>query len=116
MTPIYIIGSSNTDMLVRSERITAPGETVLGGTFFMNPGGKGANQAVAAARLGGTVTLIATDHVPDPVYAEARAQFDEKELADLTFAITTINAWNRLAIAARTVPGSYNRAQTAPVT
>ena len=59
MTPIYIIGSSNTDMVVQSNKIPAPGETILGGTFFMNPGGKGANQAVAAARLGGTVTFVA---------------------------------------------------------
>jgi ribokinase len=57
--PIYIIGSSNTDMVVKAKRLPLPGETVLGGTFLMNPGGKGANQAVAAARLGGRVSLIA---------------------------------------------------------
>jgi len=56
---IYVIGSSNTDMVVKTGKIPAPGETVVGGTFFMNPGGKGANQAVAAARLGGSVTFIA---------------------------------------------------------
>lgn len=56
---IVVIGSSNTDMVVKSERIPVPGETILGGTFMMNPGGKGANQAVAAARLGGNVTFIA---------------------------------------------------------
>lgn len=58
-TPIYIIGSSNTDMVVKSDRLPAPGETVLGGTFLMNAGGKGANQAVAAARLGGIVSFVA---------------------------------------------------------
>jgi len=57
--PIYIIGSSNTDMVVKAERLPAPGETILGGTFLMNPGGKGANQAVAAARLNGSVTFVA---------------------------------------------------------
>ena len=57
--PICVIGSSNTDMVVRSQRIPAPGETVLGGEFFLFPGGKGANQAVAAARLGGRVQLVA---------------------------------------------------------
>jgi len=57
--PIYIIGSSNTDMVVKAERLPTPGETILGGTFLMNPGGKGANQAVAAARLSGNVTLVA---------------------------------------------------------
>lgn len=56
---IVVIGSSNTDMVVQSDHLPAPGETVLGGKFLMNPGGKGANQAVAAAKLGGDVTLIA---------------------------------------------------------
>jgi ribokinase len=56
---IVVVGSSNTDMVVKAEHLPAPGETVLGGTFFMNAGGKGANQAVAAARLGGNVTFIA---------------------------------------------------------
>jgi ribokinase len=55
---IVVIGSSNTDMVIQADHIPAPGETILGGTFFMNPGGKGANQAVAAARLGGNVTFI----------------------------------------------------------
>jgi ribokinase len=57
--PIYVIGSSNTDMVVKTERLPKPGETILGGTFLLNPGGKGANQAVAAARLGGNVSLVA---------------------------------------------------------
>lgn len=56
---IIVIGSANTDMVVKSGKLPLPGETILGGTFFMNAGGKGANQAVAAARLGGKVTLIA---------------------------------------------------------
>lgn len=56
---ILVIGSSNTDMVIKSSRIPQPGETILGGTFFMNAGGKGANQAVAAARLGGDVSFIA---------------------------------------------------------
>ncbi|WP_256010346.1 ribokinase [Desertivirga xinjiangensis] len=55
---ILVVGSSNTDMVVKTEHLPAAGETTLGGVFFMNPGGKGANQAVAAARLGGDVTLI----------------------------------------------------------
>ena len=53
---IIVLGSTNTDMVIRSRRIPAPGETVSGGTFLMNPGGKGANQAVAVARLGGKAT------------------------------------------------------------
>jgi AhpD family alkylhydroperoxidase len=50
------------------------------------------------------VTLITNGHVPDDVYEEARRHFSEKELVDLTAAIVTINAWNRLAIAFRAVP------------
>jgi ribokinase len=46
-------------MVVKSDKLPLPGQTLLGGTFFMNAGGKGANQAVAAARLGGSVTLVA---------------------------------------------------------
>ncbi|MEQ1799091.1 MAG: ribokinase [Lacibacter sp.] len=56
---IIVIGSSNTDMVVKSSVLPKPGETILGGTFLMNAGGKGANQAVAAARLGGNVMLVA---------------------------------------------------------
>src|SRR3974390_2588620 len=56
---IVVVGSSNTDMVVKSARLPKPGETILGGHFFMNGGGKGANQAVAAARLGGAVSFIA---------------------------------------------------------
>lgn len=59
MGKVIVIGSSNTDMVITSTRIPHPGETVLGGTFSMIPGGKGANQAVAAARAGGTVSLLA---------------------------------------------------------
>jgi AhpD family alkylhydroperoxidase len=56
------------------------------------------------------VTRIAEGHVPDPVHEQARAHFSEKELADLTLAVAAINAWNRLSIAARLVPGTYQPA------
>jgi ribokinase len=55
---IVVIGSSNTDMVIKAERLPVPGETIIGNTFMMNPGGKGANQAVAAVRMGGDVTFI----------------------------------------------------------
>lgn len=55
---ILVIGSSNTDMTIKSDRLPAPGETILGGKFLMGAGGKGANQAVAARRLGGDVTFV----------------------------------------------------------
>jgi ribokinase len=56
---IVVVGSSNTDMIIKLERIPKPGETCLGGEFMTAAGGKGANQAVAAARAGGAVTLVA---------------------------------------------------------
>jgi ribokinase len=56
---IVVVGSANTDMVVQAPRIPAPGETVLGGRLVMAAGGKGANQAVAAARLGAEVTFVA---------------------------------------------------------
>ena len=56
---IVVVGSCNTDMVINMERLPLPGETLLGGKFFMNAGGKGANQAVAAARLGGKVDFVA---------------------------------------------------------
>lgn len=55
---IVVVGSSNMDMVVKTDHIPVPGETVLSGSFFMNAGGKGANQAVAVARLGGEVVFI----------------------------------------------------------
>ena len=59
MANIVVIGSSNTDMVVKTSRFPLPGETILGGMFFMFAGGKGANQAVAAARMGGKVSFVA---------------------------------------------------------
>lgn len=65
---IVVVGSSNTDMVVKSDRIPQGGETVLGGEFVMVPGGKGANQAVCAAKLGADVTLVA--RIGDDVFGE----------------------------------------------
>lgn len=58
MSKILVIGSSNTDMVILTNHFPKPGETIIGGTFLLNPGGKGANQAVAAARLGAEVTFV----------------------------------------------------------
>ena len=57
--PVLVIGSSNTDLIIKVARIPKPGETILGGEFARAAGGKGANQAVSAARAGGAVTFIA---------------------------------------------------------
>ena len=59
MKNIVVIGSTNTDMVVKASHLPAGGETVLGGEFLMNAGGKGANQAVAAARYGNRVVFVA---------------------------------------------------------
>ena len=53
------------------------------------------------------VTRVSETHVPDEVYEEVRKEFNVKELADLTVAVATINLWNRLAIAGRATPGTY---------
>jgi len=58
-------------------------------------------------------TLVASGHVPDAVYEEVRPHFNEKELADLTLAIAAINAWNRLSIAGRLVPGGHQAVKVA---
>ncbi len=54
------------------------------------------------------LTLISQNHAPDELYEETRKEFSENELVDLTYAIATINSWNRLAIAMRAVPGEYH--------
>lgn len=59
------------------------------------------------------LTNIQQGHAPDVVYQEVRKHFEEKELMNLTLAITTINAWNRIAIAFRVVPGTYQPAAKA---
>lgn len=65
---IVVVGSSNTDMVIKMDKIPAPGETVLGGEFTIAAGGKGANQAVAAARAGGHVGFVAC--VGDDMFGE----------------------------------------------
>jgi len=64
----------------------------------------------AALAWAEAVTLVANSQVPDGVHASVRPHFSETELADLTLAIATINAWNRLSIAARLTPGTYQPA------
>jgi AhpD family alkylhydroperoxidase len=59
------------------------------------------------------VTLVSESHIPDDVYEEARKQFSEEELIDLTLAIAAVNSWNRINIAFRTTPGTYQPGQFA---
>ena len=65
------------------------------------------NRERAALAWAEAVTLVSGDHVPDAVYDATRQQFDEKELVALTAAVVAINGWNRVAIAFRTVPGTF---------
>jgi ribokinase len=65
---VVVVGSVNVDLVVRAARLPAPGETVTGGTFERHPGGKGGNQAVAAARLGRPTLLVAA--VGDDTFGE----------------------------------------------
>jgi ribokinase len=83
---IVVAGSSNTDMVIKTKHIPAPGETVLGGTFFMNAGGKGANQAVAAARLGGNVIFICK--IGDDVFGRQAVQLFNSERINTNFVFT----------------------------
>lgn len=80
---IFVIGSANTDMVVKAKNLPLPGETILGGTFLMNAGGKGANQAVAAARLGGQVTLVAK--VGNDIFGKQTIIGLQKEKIDTRF-------------------------------
>jgi ribokinase len=77
---IVVVGSVNLDLVVRIEELPRPGETVTGATFERVPGGKGANQAVACARLGADVTLIASVG-DDPFADEALATLREEGVA-----------------------------------
>lgn len=77
MGKIVVAGSSNTDLVIKTERIPEPGETVLGGRFMMAPGGKGANQAVAAQRLGADVTFVAC--VGDDLFGKDAVEGYRKE-------------------------------------
>jgi ribokinase len=80
MKPILVIGSYNTDLMVVGPRIPRPGETVLGRQFSMGPGGKGSNQAITVARLGGRVSFLA--RVGDDLFGrDALALFAREGIA-----------------------------------
>lgn len=82
MSRIIVVGSSNTDMVVKTTRFPQPGETIMGGEFYMFPGGKGANQAVAAARLGGEVEFICS--IGDDLFGQNALVAYQKEGIDIS--------------------------------
>ena len=84
--PILIVGSSNTDMVIKTKHLPRAGETVLGSTFFMNPGGKGANQAVAGARLGGKVMFICK--TGNDIFGHQSQQLFEEEGIDSSYVLS----------------------------
>ncbi len=77
---ILVLGSINTDLVIRGPRLPAPGETVLDGTFFQAPGGKGANQAVAAARLASAPVTFVAAVGDDPFGRAALAALAQENL------------------------------------
>ena len=99
MPRIVLFGSSNTDMTVRTPRLPAPGETVLGGPFATTPGGKGANQAVAARRAGAEVvfvTAVGDDDLDEPERV-AVAHLRLVEPAGVEQRVTRVHERKRLA-------------------
>lgn len=83
---VLVVGSSNTDMVIKADHLPSPGETILGGVFFMNAGGKGANQAVAAARLGGNITFICK--TGDDMFGRQAIQSFKNEGIDISYSLT----------------------------
>ena len=83
---IVVAGSTNTDMVIKTTRLPQPGETIIGGDFFMNAGGKGANQAVAAGRLGARVLFIAK--TGDDIFGRQAMELFKAEGIDTSCMIT----------------------------
>lgn len=80
---IIVVGSSNTDMVIKADHLPKPGETVLGGDFIMNQGGKGANQAIAITRLGGQALFIC--NVGDDSFGKDAIKILQKEGVETNF-------------------------------
>ncbi|MBD3409434.1 MAG: ribokinase [Ignavibacteriales bacterium] len=93
---IVVLGSSNTDMILRMKRIPRPGETILGGEFAMAAGGKGANQAVAAARAGGKVVFVSK--VGDDLFGERSVEGYKKDGVDVSYIFKDKNLASGVAL------------------
>jgi ribokinase len=93
---IAVVGSSNMDLVVKSNRIPVTGETILGGDFIMVPGGKGANQAVAAAKLGAEVFFIAK--LGDDIFGLQSLNNFKKEGVNTKYVVQTQEAPSGVAL------------------
>lgn len=98
MARVVVVGSANMDMVVRAPRIPRPGETVVGSQFVMVPGGKGANQAVAAARLGAHVTFVA--RVGNDLFGDHNLDGYQQEGIDCQFIVRDEEAPSGIALIA----------------
>ena len=93
---IIVVGSANTDMVIKADKFPLPGETILGGKFFMFPGGKGANQAVAASRLKGKVIFIVK--VGNDIFGKQALHQFSKEGINTDFIVTDQNQPSGVAL------------------
>jgi len=108
---IVVVGSSNTDMIVQAGRLPLPGETVLGGDLAIAPGGKGANQAVAAARLGAAVTFVA--RVGQDMFGQEALRNFQREGLDIRYLVQDPQAPSGVALIV-VGPGGQNIIAVAP--
>jgi len=93
---IVIVGSSNMDMVVKTDHLPSPGETLICGSFLMNPGGKGANQAVSVARLGGESLFICK--VGNDVFGKQFIYLFSDERIDTSFILSDENLPSGVAL------------------
>lgn len=108
---IIVLGSTNTDMVIQGKKIPAPGETVSDGSFFLNPGGKGANQAVAVARLAKDAKCVFLAKVGNDNFGketarrlkkdgiDARLVVDPKEASGIALLMVGANGQNCISVA-----------------
>ena len=96
MKKIIVIGSSNVDMVMKTSHLPAPGETILGGEFLMNQGGKGANQAVAVRRMGGNLIFMAK--LGNDILGRQSLEYFENEGIDTRCITLTENAASGVAL------------------
>ncbi|MDB5353525.1 MAG: rbsK [Planctomycetota bacterium] len=96
MAKVVVLGSSGFDLTVRLPRLPRPGETLLGGQLHTGPGGKGANQAIAARRAGADVIFLTA--LGDDDFGRRVAENDRAEGLDLSFAKTVLREANQVAL------------------